>query len=328
MMITDLVGFLAAESGLGRSDVESIMYRPHRRYKIFYIQKRSGGVREIAQPAREVKTLQRVFLNQILSKLPVHKCATAYRTGYSIRQNAEPHSINGPILKLDFKDFFPSIQAYDWRVYASVHSIFRDNADLDRSCRLLFHRPGNSTRMVLAIGAPTSPTLSNILMYNFDEMIFSRVSEDYVTYTRYADDLTFSAPRVGYLANVRSLVNKTLSDIIHPRLRLNNSKTKLVTMKYHRDVTGLTLAQDGRVTVGSLRKRNIRAGLTNAAKGLLTDKQKQVLAGQVAFSCGIEDGFWETIIRQHGEETVREVMSKVHNSREPTSRIKLIYRSE
>lgn len=307
-MIEDLVAVLSNETGLSPSVVRRIAWTAPRRYKVYEIPKKSGGTRIIAHPAREVKLLQRAFLSVVLSGCPVHVAATAYQKGKSLKHNVVPHAGSGPILKLDFRDFFPSIRGKDWASYCVAKSLFSSQSDIDLSTSLLFRRAKSDSVLRLSIGAPTSPAISNILLFDFDEMVWSAVAERYITYTRYADDMTFSAPRTGFLQGVTSIVAKAVRDTQYPKLELNAAKTRLVTSKYHRDVTGLTLALDGRVTIGQLRKRNIRAGIYNTAAGEMTVEKVRVLAGHIAFAESIEPGFIERLKAKHGSDIVNDIM--------------------
>lgn len=311
-MIDDLVMALARETGMGLNDVRKVLLTAPARYKTYLIPKRSGGQRVIAHPARELKLLQRAFLKIVLNDLPVHKAATAYRArpGLSLRDNALPHAQNGPILKMDFRDFFPSIRAKDWTTYCRARGIFGDPSDIDLSALLLFRRAKGESALKLSIGAPTSPALSNILMFDFDTLVWETVAAQYVTYTRYADDMTFSAAATGFLTGVQSVVAGAVRQMKAPKLEINGDKTRLVTTKFHRDVTGLTLALDGRVTVGQLRKRNIRAGIHNAKKGLLTAKEQQVLAGNIAFAFSVEPDFIDKLKEQHGSAAVDAILGR------------------
>lgn len=307
-MIDDLVGLLSNETGLSPSVVRRIAWAAPRRYKVYQIPKKSGGTRTIAHPAREVKLLQRAFLSTVLNDCPVHIAATAYQKGKSLQDNAAPHAGSGPILKLDFRDFFPSIRAKDWTSYCIRNQLFASPADIDLSASLLFRRAKGDSVLRLSIGAPTSPALSNILLFDFDEIVWRAVSNRYVTYTRYADDMTFSAPRTGFLQGVTSIVAKAVRELSHPKLELNPQKTRLVTSKFHRDVTGLTLALDGRVTIGQLRKRNIRAGIHNVSEGKMTREQVRILAGHIAFGESIEPGFIDKLKSKHGFELINDIM--------------------
>jgi hypothetical protein len=307
-MIDNLVSALAEETGMGLNDVRRILVTAPNRYKTYFIDKRSGGKRLIAHPARELKMLQRAFLRLVLNDLPIHHAATAYRIGFSLRDNAAPHAANGPILKMDLREFFPSIRGMDWVNYCRKREVFANSSDVDLSASLLFRRAKGESVLRLSIGAPTSPALSNVLMFEFDTILFNAVSDDYVIYTRYADDLTFSAPATGCLTGVQSIVSKTIREMRFPKLEINREKTRLVTTKYHRDVTGLTLSADGKVTVGQLRKRNIRAGVHNAAKGLLSPREMKVLAGHMAFANSVEPDLIPKLKEKHGVDVIERVM--------------------
>ncbi|WP_339784543.1 MULTISPECIES: retron St85 family RNA-directed DNA polymerase [unclassified Brevundimonas] len=307
---SDLVLGLSRISGLSPYDVRSISLRAPRMYKTFKVFKADGvSVREIAQPAREVKLLQRAFNELVLSTLPIHKCATAYRTGMSLRDNVTPHAENGPILKMDFRNFFPSIKGPDWTSYCRNSGVLVSEDDINLSEQLLFRRVAKGRPLSLAIGAPSSPALSNILLHQFDELIFERVGEMYVTYTRYADDLTFSAPRTGFLQGVQSVVAKTIRDIRYPSLAIHGDKTRFVTTKFGRHVTGLTISLDGRVTAGQYRKRQVRAGVNRFAKGELDVDAAIRLAGLIAFVDGVEKGFIEKLKQRYGDDLISRLCS-------------------
>jgi hypothetical protein len=79
-----------------------------------------------------VKALQYWVISNFLSRFPVHPAATAYRIGKNIADNARPHAHNRFLLKLDFKDFFPSIRAIDFRrfVEANAPAVGPDDVDL------------------------------------------------------------------------------------------------------------------------------------------------------------------------------------------------------
>ncbi|MBB4006991.1 retron St85 family RNA-directed DNA polymerase [Allorhizobium taibaishanense] len=303
--MTNLLRSMAIETGLSEVIVQRIMQSAPNRYKHYSIEKRSGGKRLISQPAIEVKLLQRAFVSLYLSKLPVHAAAIAYRPNKSILDNALPHVSSGSILKMDFKDFFPSIRKAHWMNYCAEFGIFETQSERELAASLLFHRPKGSSVMQLAIGAPSSPTLSNVLMYKFDEIISSEVATDKVIYTRYADDLTFSADRSWNLVDVERIVKKTLQNISYPKLQLHPSKTIHVTKKFSRSVTGLILANDGRVTIGKKRKRIIHAATHAASLGRLDDRQLQKLAGMLAFVHSVEPSFIALLERKYGFETIK-----------------------
>jgi hypothetical protein len=302
--MSELVQSLIRATGLAERDVLRIISTAPSRYKEYLIPKRTGGTRLIAQPAVEVKALQRVFVREYLSKLPIHGAAAAYRIGRSIRDNALVHVENGPILKMDFKEFFPSIVPADWEKYCDSRGLFVDPYERHLTSQLLFHRRKGSTVLRLAIGAPSSPQLSNILMYEFDALVSEVVQKDFVAYTRYADDLTFSAKRTGYLVNVQRQVKRIVRDLRWPRLRINEDKTVLATKKYHRQVTGLVLSNDGKVSLGRDRKRLISSRVHHAKLGKLSREEAVNLSGQLSFVHAVEPEFLSKLEAKYGADII------------------------
>lgn len=304
-MIYDLVSLLSSVTTLSESSVRRIIHTAPQRYKIYRIPKRSGGVRTIAHPARELKLLQRAMVDKVLADLPVHQCATAYRAGMSLMDNVVPHAVNnGAIVKMDLKDFFPSIRAKDWISYAQDIELFNNPSDLHLSALLMFSKYYGDSALRLSVGAPSSPILSNILMYKVDQRIFENLSERYVAYTRYADDMTFSAPRTGFLQTVVSDVTKIIRETEYPKLDINTRKTRFVTKKYHRNITGLVVSNEGVVTVGQLRKRNIRSGMHHFISGDFDAKRAQILMGHIAFAESVESGFFEKLSKKYGSDVM------------------------
>lgn len=308
--MSDLIRLLSVSTGLTEGDLHRIIRTAPRRYKVFEIAKRSGGTREIAQPAREVKFLQRVLVQNVLSDLPVHAAARAYRKGVSILGNAATHAGATPILKMDFKNFFPSIRSTDWETYCREKGLLAGD-DIDKSSHLLFRRVKGERLLRLSIGAPSSPILSNVLMFNFDEAIDAEAKVRNISYTRYADDLTFSGQRAGMLKDMIKIVVATLSKMHHPRLSLNADKTTFITTSRRRTVTGVVLANDGSVGLGRDRKRLLSAQLHHASLGRLSRSELAALCGQLAFANVVEPAFLDRMRLKYGDAVVQSVQRSI-----------------
>lgn len=315
-MISNILEALAVETGMDVGLVERITRTAPIRYKTYVIPKRSTGYREISQPAVEVKALQRGLIEILLRNLPLHEAATAYRAGMSIKDNASRHVGDGPILKMDFKDFFPSIKPRDWAAYCEKTGVLTAPVDIKLTSLLLFQRPKGSSVSRLAVGAPSSPFLSNALMYDFDQLISEAVAKDHVVYTRYADDLTFSAPRTGHLVNVEKVVRATLRTLEYPKLTINIDKTTRITRKYGRKVTGLTLTNDGKVSIGHSRKRLIHAAVHHASLGKLNSSSLGELKGLLGFANSVEPTFIDALKDKYGAEVIRFIQTFPNSKRE------------
>jgi hypothetical protein len=308
--MSKLIRLLSVQTGLAEQDVERIINRAPDTYKSYLIPKRNGtGHRIISQPAREVKVLQRVLVERLQS-LRIHDAAMAYRKGVSIRANALKHAQNGPISKYDFESFFPSIKGSDWEQYCLQNPVFSDPGDVYRSVNLFFHRAKRTHVLRLAIGAPASPWLSNVLMYDFDDAVSRAVAKDRVTYTRYADDLTFSAPRTGHLTVVDEIVRRAIRDTQFPRLKLNEGKTTVATKKYRRVVTGLILTDDGDVSIGRDKKRLLRAQTHRALTIGVGLENANKLLGYIAHVRSVEPSFYYRLRAHYGEDFEVQIWAK------------------
>lgn len=305
--MSEIIGSLIQQTGLGEATVRRLMNGAPVRYKRFYIPKRNGELRLISQPAREIKMLQRAVRTIFLDRLPVHEAATAYRIGVGLVENARPHKGDGNIVKMDFSDFFRSIKANDWIGYCHQTSCLTDMEEINLIMRLLFSSKTGLPGLRLAVGAPTSPILSNILMYDFDSRIYEKLIGTKIKFTRYADDLTFSAPRAGYIHEVHKLVKEVITEIKYPRLTLNPDKTTHVTKKYARKITGLILSDDGRVTIGREKKHQLRAMIHHASTDRLNVKNLQHLSGLLAYVNAVEPDYFLELEAKYGRDLLQRI---------------------
>ncbi|MFN3314372.1 MAG: reverse transcriptase domain-containing protein [Hyphomonas sp.] len=202
------------------------------------------------------------------------------------------------------------------QLIAKKTGVLTDPVSIILTSLLLFQRPKGSSVSRLAIGAPSSPFLSNALMFEFDKVISEAVARDHVVYTRYADDLTFSAPRTGHLVNVEKIVRSTLRSLEYPKLTINEDKTTRITRKYGRKVTGLTLTNDGKVSIGHHRKRLISATVHHASLGKLNNAALGELKGLLGFANSAEPEFIQTLKDKYGAELIHFIQTYPNSKRE------------
>ncbi len=279
------------------------------RYKVYPVPKRSGsGMRIIAQPAREVKELQYWVIKNIFPLMEVHPTAAAYMTGKNIRDNCKAHANNAYLLKLDFKDFFPSIKGEDFFHYVrSNENIQIDEADLQKLIKILFWCPKGQSQLQLSIGAPSSPYLSNAIMYKFDSELAQYCSPLLVNYTRYADDMTFSMQDKTKRGLVLQRVLEMLNELPFPRLEINKRKTVFGSKAHRRMVTGLILSNEGDVSLGRERKRRISAQIHYFINGKLSAVDQVKLRGMLAFARDIEPNFIRRIEKKYGNKVISSI---------------------
>ncbi len=300
-MSIGVVSHVVQETGLTRSAVYRLARSAGKRYKVFKIPKKKPGMyRTVAQPAREIKAMQRAIVKLLSKSFSPHSAATAYEKGRKLIQNAEPHRFARYLLKFDFQDFFPSIG--DLPLRSVIPNRFPEIAETELefvlNCCLWI--PPDSTVRGLCIGAPSSPFLSNLALYEFDQKVFEWCRENEVTYSRYSDDISFSAARPNVLSEVERFLRDTVTSTPFNFLSINESKRVSVSRATALRITGLTLSNAGTVTVGRKRKRGVRSGVNHWVSGRLGDTQARRLRGEIAFVLSVEPDFRDTLIRVFG----------------------------
>lgn len=297
-----LLGEIAVGTGLPLSDLARIVLTAPRRYKVYQIPKRDGTLRTIAQPSRELKIVQHFLLRNYLNKYRVHRCAMGYVKGRNILENAQTHSGDDVILKLDFKDFFPGIKADDWRRYVLRH---RDGplkkADIAITTLIFFWGMRTAEPRCLSIGAPTSPILSNILLYKLDEKLSTLADSRGVSYTRYADDITVSARNVRRILSFERAIRREVGRLRSPKLVFNDDKRGVYHSGQRRLVTGLVLTPDGNVSIGRDRKREISALLHRFSLEQLDLESVGRLKGLLGFAIANEPDFVDRMRLKYGD---------------------------
>lgn len=290
-------------------------------YTHFTINKRNGTPRQIWSPIPRLKFVQRWILENILNNLMTHGAAHGFVRGKSIVTNATVHCNSALLIKLDVKDFFPSVH---WR---RVKGVFRHAGYPEQIATLLALLCTESPRQMvqqngktyyvalsdraLPQGAPTSPALTNIVCLNLDRRLTGLAEKIGLRYSRYADDLTFSLP-----ANSTSIKNAAqpsdhnhligqLLGSVHKILQeegfiLNNDKTRVIRMGNQHNVTGMVVNGEGVPRVPRKIKRMLRASLHNLALGqpLREGETLETLSGYAAWIASAERELGETYLEK------------------------------
>jgi retron-type reverse transcriptase len=299
---------LSTALGISESDIRRIVATAPRRYKVYAIPKRSGAdSRIIAQPARELKKIQRYIISNTLSALPIHPAATAYRKGKNIAHNAKIHTKNRVILKLDFRDFFHSIVPTDLVSLLkeqSLPNIKSDDIALLKQT-LFWFNPFNR-KLCLSIGAPSSPFISNAIMNPLDIEFFGIAKRNMCSYSRYADDITLSSGRIENLLAAEQNLKRIINMTKRPKLRFNAEKRGVFTTAGRRIVTGLVLTPEGKVSLGRARKREISAAIHRiAVRRDLSLEHINSTRGWLAYAKGVEPSFYSAMVRKYDSVVTR-----------------------
>jgi RNA-directed DNA polymerase len=304
-MIRDL---LSRATGLEPSYVLKVARTANYRYKKYTIPKKDGTPREIHHPARELKLFQGWLATHIFEALPIHPAAMAYRKSKSILSNAVLHASHNYLLRIDFEGFFPSIRGQDVvsllrKNGAALRALVSTDEDIE-IIRLLSCRHDR-----LTIGAPSSPAISNAVMFDLDTSWFDFSRKIEVTYSRYADDLYFSTNTRGLLSDLMTAVRKSLVECQSPKLFINEKKSVFTSRKRRRLATGLVLTSDRRVSVGRATKRKVKALTFRYLNGLLDGEGLKYLRGFLAYVRSVEPRFLESLRAKYGEEALSKLLN-------------------
>lgn len=264
-------------------------------YRRFSMAKKSGGERIISAPMPRLKRAQYWILDNLLNKVPLHPAAHGFVGGRSIVSNAAPHAGQALVINLDLQDFFPSIGM------ARIKGVFRTLGFSEQVATTLallcseapteavsvdgeaFH-VGCGPR-VLPQGAPSSPALTNILCKRLDARLQACAAKLGFRYTRYADDLTFSAgPDAQRLAS--KLLWRAKQIVIDEGFTPHPNKQQVMRASQRQAVTGIVVNK--RPTLARATLHRFRATLFQVEKDGPAGKQwngnPNVLAALVGYA--------------------------------------------
>ena len=235
-------------------------------YVEFEIPKAKGGTRRIAAPRAPLRRVQRILLDRLLAKLPLHDACHGFVPGRSTVTNARPHQGAAIVVKLDLKDFFPTVH------YRRVQGLFQHlgySAPVAATLAgLTTHRPKLADGSVvwpgmLPQGAPTSPAIANLACRRLDRRLERLAAKYGASYTRYADDLTFSFAKPPEVQLGRFLW--WVDGICQQEgFTERADKRRVLRAKHQQRVTGLVV--NAGVNVPRADRKRFRAILHNCAK--------------------------------------------------------------
>jgi hypothetical protein len=247
------LGILEISLALGVSSkvLGGLMHRPEHHYRTFEIPKATGGTRRIYSPRTFMKVTQYFILDYLLSRLKAHPAATAYSAGCSVRKNAEMHVGKRYVANIDVSNFFGSLSTLVVYHRLIAAGLLPETAGF--IARVASYQGG------LPQGAPTSAALSNICLFAADEVLQAEAAARQVTYSRYADDITFSGDD---LAAIKGCIAAARRELARLGLTLNTDKTRIFGPSSRQVVTGVVVNE--RAQPSRKQRRQLRAMLHQA----------------------------------------------------------------
>lgn len=287
------------------------------KYTTFEIAKRSGGTRTIKAPTKGLKLLQRRLSGLLqdcvdeinLATKRKDRSAHGFKRKKSIITNARQHRHRRWTFNIDLEDFFPSIH------FGRVRGFFLKNIDfaLNEAVATTIAQIACADNS-LPQGSPCSPVISNLIASILDARLVTLAAAAGCTYSRYADDITFSTNKKAFPVQIAVPVPTTGPHAWEPSddlenaieragFRINTSKTRMMYRHSRQEVTGLIVNRkvnvrgEYRRTVRAMVHRLIRTGtfdvlrLTQKAETLVLERRAgspKELHGMLGFINGID----------------------------------------
>ncbi|MFN7924507.1 MAG: reverse transcriptase family protein [Bryobacteraceae bacterium] len=249
----------------------------HYHYRVL---SKPGSLRLIEAPKRRMKALQRRILDDILVHVPPHDAAHGFVPGRSIKTFSAPHVGQSAVLRMDLRDFFPSIGR------ARVQALFRTigypesvadllggicttatpkrawtnvTAERDRlhEARMLYRAPH------LPQGAPTSPAIANLIAFHLDSRLTGLATASGATYTRYADDLAFSGGDT-FLRSAERFSTHVAMILDEEGFSVNHRKTRIMRRGVRQYLAGVVVNDHLNIVRHDF--DTLKAVLTNCAR--------------------------------------------------------------
>lgn len=256
---------LAQKMGVSLKELRFLTYEQklskHTHYVHFKMVKKSGGYREISSPKPQLKRLQYWILDNLLNRVEVSNEAHGFITKRNILSNALPHTQKAVVINADVENFFPTID------YTRVKGLFKSlgySAEVATLLALLtteaVHKEvvldGETLYLAtgkryLPQGSPASPMITNLICRKLDKRLKGISERLGFTYTRYADDMSFSSLTYTHINKMLFWLKKIVQEegfVLHPE------KTRIMKKGTRQEVTGVVVNEKPSISRKELKK--------------------------------------------------------------------------
>jgi RNA-directed DNA polymerase len=297
--------------GLSRDVLKNIDIS--RSYLTYFIKKSDGKrIRRIDAPLPDLKAIQKIILKKLLYKYRAHTIAHGFVTGRSPKTNAEKHVGQKYIIKVDIKNFFPSI-LIDRVIYYLTHLTSNRR-------QKMFDIPSKEDIEILANilclhgslpqGAPTSPAFTNLVCYGLDLGLEELQTTYTCIITRYADDITVSCSNYDIVGPLVYHLNRIL--YIHGFIS-NKRKSRVCINSRRQKVTGIIV--NNKLNTPKESWRNLRAAIQQAClRGNNSEEELQKLRGKIEWLRTLNPQKGNLYLKKLGQISVQKLLVPSLNS--------------
>lgn len=328
---------------------------PDALYRDFSIPKRRGGSRIISAPTPKLKLIQRRCANLLqdcLEEIEAERAAQhrfpraiqspshGFRRDRSIRSNGNQHRSRRFVFNIDLEDFFPSIN------FGRVYGLFLSDREFALNKRVAAVLAAIACNQHgLPQGSPCSPVVSNLIGRILDSKLVRLASRNGCTYSRYADDITFSTNKPSFPREIALFEevqthrwhagNELVRAIASTGFRINAGKTRMQYRDSRQEVTGLVVNKrvnvraEYRHAVRAMVHRLLKTGSFEMQLLALTDEgtsSVQTVPGSMSQLNGML-GFIERVDKDHLDSQSESITNGSKSDARPQSSIEKLYKS-
>ena len=229
MIVYRELSSLEQDLGISAKTLYAVSNNLGKHYRKVSLPKKSGGFRNLSVPDEVLKSIQKRIVDLLLIHMLVSRYAKAYRFGSSTLRNAKHHVGNRVVLKLDILHFFDSIRYSTVKDNVFPEEIYAEPLRILLTM-LCYHKDA------LPQGAPSSPAITNIILYEFDEQVGQWCQDRGIAYTRYCDDMTFSGD-----FDPAEVIRFVRLELKKMGFLLNEQKTRIQRPGQQQTVTGIVV---------------------------------------------------------------------------------------
>ena len=247
MIVYRKLSSLERDLGISAKTLYAVSNNISKHYHKAKLPKKSGGYRNLSVPDEVLKAIQKQIADVLLIHMPVSRYAKAYRFGSSTLRNAKHHVGKQVVLKLDILHFFDSIRYSTVKDKVFPEEIYAEPLRILLTM-LCYHKDA------LPQGAPSSPAITNIILYEFDELVGHWCRERNIAYTRYCDDMTFSGD-----FEPTEVIRFVRTELRKLGFLLNEQKTRIQRPGQQQTVTGIVVNE--KPSIPAVYRRKLRQEL-------------------------------------------------------------------
>lgn len=210
--------------------------------------KSDGRVRVFFKPQGELKKIQSLIHQRILQYAPSHRIIHSYKKQRDSLSNATNHIGQEYVLKVDRKDFFPTIKP------EMIHATLRKLGFSNNLAKLLTSICSFNEQ--LPQGAPTSPAIANLIQIPLAKRIDTLAEIHKVNRSIFGDDVYLSGTK--RVKKSENLVRRIIED---GGFIINEDKSGVRTSREQQLVTGIVVNE--KLNVSKVYRRKLRAIIHN-----------------------------------------------------------------